>query len=404
MKKWTQNVVEVCNGFLIFSGLFCTIVRQLYENDMEIFCRSLLFIPLMLLVSLGAHKAKHFWQYAIASAAAILLAYVGAGNLLERVFLLVFTVFMVLSYFVARAKDRDCWLEKPEFAFLALFLGMYFMARRADSEFLRLYACYGAGIYYLLISYYTNTIEMYQFVQTHANLERFPEKRLLKSNRRMMWMQTGIVVAGMFVAPFVGIDQIVYGIGRVLRNILAFLLSGFENEPMPEIVQEAEQQSEMMLPGEAREISKWMEILIKVLDIIAWILVIAFIAYLLYRVAKKLYEMYLDFGTHTEENGDKVERILVVSSKERKMDVEKTKKENLFWDRSPNARIRKFYKKRVQKDIKEPINPAWTPREIEQAVQMSENEKEILHQYYEKARYGKESCTKEEMQEVLNIR
>lgn len=407
MRKWTQSFVEIINGFLIFSTLFCMVMSQVYGDDIATCLPAFTLIPIMAVVSIGAHKAKKFWLYVVSVMVAILCAYIStsfAGTMVQRVLLLVFTAFISMSYFTARSKNRTCWLEKPEFAFLALFLALYWLAGRVNCRFLQIWACYGAGIYYLLISYYTNTMQMVDFVSTHSGLERFPEKRLLKSNRRMMWMQSGLVAAGMFIAPFVGIENIFYAIGRGLRDILAFILGGLETEPTPEKVQEAEKQSQMMMMGEAHEIPRWLEILFEILDLLSWILVIALFVYLIYSITKKLYGMYLEFGEHTEENGDKVERIYAVSSKETKMDIGKEKKENLFWDRSPNARIRKFYKKRVRKDIKATINPAWTPQEIEKLVDIPVGDKELLHTLYEKARYSKDGCSREEAQEVVNIR
>ena len=48
------------------------------------------------------------------------------------------------------------------------------------------------------------------------------------------------------------------------------------------------------------------------------------------------------------------------------------------------------------RDWKEIPDASMTPAEIEEKVVMSEKEKYLLHILYEKARYGKDSCTREE--------
>lgn len=403
MRKWTYALIEILNGFFVFSALYCMVMSQIYGDKLEACFGAFIFIPIMMVISTGAHRAKNFWLYLISVGIAILMAYVAVETMVQKVLLLVFTVGIALSYFFARSKKRNCWLEKPEFALLALYLGVYWLAGRVDSQFLRIYACYSAGFYYLLINFYTNTVQISNFVNMHSRLERFPEKRLMKSNRRMMWMQSGVVMAGMFAAPFVGIDQIIYGMGRVLRNILAYLLSGLNQEAISEKVQKTEKKKEMMLIGEEKTLPEWIEIIYFIIDVLSVILVIAFLVFVLYKIAKILYGMYVSFGVQTEENGDKVERIFAVSSEESKMHIKKSKKENLFWNLSPNAKIRKLYKKRVKKDRKETINPAWTPQEIEQFVNLPIEEKQLLHNLYEKARYSQSGCSKEEAQEVGKI-
>ena len=400
MRKWTQTIIEILNGFLIFSGLYCAVIRQTYENDLEIFISALMLLPIMILLSAGAHRAKYFFQYAICAVCAIVLAYISSALLWQKITMMIITVVIIISYFVGRAKHMECWIRKPEFAVLALFLVIYILAGRTDSNFLRFYACYEAGIYYLMISYYENAMEMDGFMRIHANLDRFPEKRLVKNNRRMMWIQAGCVAAAMFAAPFLGIDQLFYGIGNLLKKILVWILKGFKTEESTQSMGgETVQESQLILPGEAYEKPAWMEILSKFFEVLAYLFVLAVFVFILYKILKKLYEMYLQFGTRTEENGDKVERIQVTSTHE-KTERNKVKKENLFWDRSINARIRKFYKKRIQKEMKEKVNPAWTPQEIERHVDMQEKEKAILHAHYEKARYSKADCTREELQEV----
>lgn len=407
MRKWSLSVIEILNGCLIFSGIYCTLIRQISENESEIFYGSLVLIPIMMLMSCGAHRARHFWQYVFCAAISLGLAYLCSAVLLQKIFMIILTLFIIVSYFAARVKHTRCWLQEPKYFILVLFLIMYLLAGRTDSDFLRFYACYGTGIYYLLVCYYTNAVEMDDFVRMHERLDRFPERRLVKSNRRMMWIQSGFVAAVMFLAPFIGIDRVITGAGRILKKLLVWIVKILQrdgdSQPEQTVLQEPVQEPSMLLPTDGNETSRWMEILRMILEILVFALVIAVLLFMLYKIGKKLYEMYLQFGEHTEENGDKVERLSAISAEE-KTSLKTLRKENLFWDRSPNARIRKLYKKRIHKGLKEKIDPAWTPQEIERCVDMPEKDREILHVYYEKARYGPESCTTEDLQEVLNIR
>ena len=64
-----------------------------------------------------------------------------------------------------------------------------------------------------------------------------------------------------------------------------------------------------------------------------------------------------------------------------------------LWDRSPNAQVRRKYRRAVLQASKEPP-PVWAaPREIEEGAGLRDAQ---LHQLYEKARYSREGCTLQE--------
>ena len=270
------------------------------------------------------------------------------------------------------------------------------MEMRFESELVETYVVIGVGVYYLLCTYQTNLSRVEHLITTDSKLERFPLKRLVQSNYLMLGIQTILVTIGMCIAPFAGIDGLIYKAAEILRRIIAWLLSGLESEEATEVVQEAAEQADFGLV-QAGETSSFLEFLLKLWEVLSWIIVIVITGYAIYRILKFLYQLYLDFDMRSAENGDQIEQIYKVgSSKEKKIRVGE-KKENLFWDRSPGAKIRKTYKKRVLAELKEAPGASMTPEEIESGISMEKEEKKIFHEYYEKARYAKEECTKEEM-------
>lgn len=70
---------------------------------------------------------------------------------------------------------------------------------------------------------------------------------------------------------------------------------------------------------------------------------------------------------------------------------------------SPNAIVRKMYKKKIKFGIKS-IIPNWaTPYELETLAQWQEKGSEsMLHELYEKARYSKEGCLKEDLDRYMS--
>ena len=70
--------------------------------------------------------------------------------------------------------------------------------------------------------------------------------------------------------------------------------------------------------------------------------------------------------------------------------------------RSPDRKIRRMYKKRIRRTLREKPSGNETPLELEYKAGLYENNEpekgdiDRIHELYEKARYGKEPCTQEE--------
>ena len=394
MREGPLKMINFLTGFLLLSGLHCTLTAVVTGTDGLTFLHSLIYLPVVIFLSIAAKKCRKSWQYLLSSALILCITYyVGEGGF-EKILTMLLITAAVLSYFTARSKNIACWLEEPSYPFLGVFLGMYLLQLRFPSELVEKYAVIGVGIYYLLCIWQTNISQMQKILSADAKLERFPAKRLRQSNFLMLGIQTVIVTIGMCIAPFAGIDGVIYKLGDLLRNAIAWLLRGLESEEVVSTTKEAARQAGLEAV-EAAETPWFIELLSELFGILSWLIVIGFTAYVIYRILKFLYQLYLDFDMRSAENGDQIEQIYVAETDEAKR-MRKQKRENLFWDRSPNARIRKYYKRRVLKDSQEAPKSYMTPEEIEKGVVMGEEEKRNFHVYYEKARYGKEGCTKEE--------
>lgn len=69
---------------------------------------------------------------------------------------------------------------------------------------------------------------------------------------------------------------------------------------------------------------------------------------------------------------------------------------------SPNMRIRRQYKKTIKKAGKYQPTGAETPAELEERNELSGDGMRRLHDGYEKARYSRGGCTKEEAEALRN--
>ena len=191
-------------------------------------------------------------------------------------------------------------------------------------------------------------------------------------------------------------------IARMFRRFFAWLLHFLESDTA-NAGSEISGGTAMIPVVEAEEPSAFMEALLKILDFFSWVIVIGLTLVVLYKIVKKFYQIYLEFDMNSVDNGDEIEKIYTVQTKEEKRRLKKQKSENLRWDRSPNAKIRKHYKKRVLHDGKEIPAAYFTPEEIEQKLSLTADEKHVFHSLYEQARYGNVECSKEDAEKMLKI-
>ena len=220
----------------------------------------------------------------------------------------------------------------------------------------------------------------------------------------MMWLVSAVTAVAMIAAPYLGIDQLIRKGGQALKTVIRWLLHLIPNSPAQEGTMAAEQTNQMMQATASREIPWFLELLYKLLDLIGWMIGISLVLVCVFVGVRALYRLYLRFNEKTEENGDKIERLLPPPAAEKKKNLNRKKKEHLFWNRSADGRVRKHYRKKVLEKLKGSPDSAWTPTQTAGHMELEDADAKVFAQIYEKARYAGTSCTKEEMEKTLRIR
>ena len=395
MREWPLKTIHYLTGFIILSTLHCTFASLAMGGDGQTFIYSLIYLPFVILLSEGQKRVRYSWKFLVLAGAGTGLLNVVSSSSFDKKMGLVLAILAAASYFYARASKKKCWIEEPIYPFLAIYILMILLEMKYSSALLRNYAIYGTGVYYLLCMYKNNLDEMQKILHTSAELERFPMKRLFQSNFVMMGIQTVIVTLGMCVAGTVGVDGALSRLVQMMRSVVAGLLRGLESEEAA-WREEAAEESIQMAAAQTQELSRFMEILQAVGEFLGWVIAIAVTLFAVFKILRKLYQIYLAFDMNSAENGDQIERLSVAGSKDDKQMLKRQRSEMSRWDRTPNSKIRRIYKKRVLRDWREVPDASMTPLEIEERVSMGEKDKQVFHTLYEKARYGKEGCTREE--------
>lgn len=411
MKQWkitkrqaALTLLELCHGFLILFAIYaCAVVISGHGNESFVLVGGFLF-PVNAGLFLAEKKAARFWQFGIVAVLLIGGSVVLAGSGVRGIWTGILGVVAAFSYFYARASKKSCWLKTPVYPWLGIDLVLYFLGQRFASETAIRIAPVLAALYYLICNFHINLEEVDSFLKTHASLERLPVRRLARINQGMMWMVSGLTAVAMIAAPYLGIDQLIRKGGQVLKTVIRWLLLLIPNSPVEEETMATEQAEQMMQATASGQTPWFLELLYKFLDLIGWMIGISLVLACIFVAVRALYRLYLRFNEKTEENGDRIERLLPPPAAEKKKNLNRKKKEHLFWDRSADGRIRKHYRKKVLEKLKESPDGAWTPTQTAGQMELEDGDAKVFAQIYEKARYAEASCTKEEMEQMLRIR
>lgn len=146
-----------------------------------------------------------------------------------------------------------------------------------------------------------------------------------------------------------------------------------------------------------QELFPWMHTLWYILERVFGIVFLLILAYAFYR---SLYDFYYDFRAADPETGDTRKRT------ETREKVQRRRRERLSpLDFSPGARIRREYRKYIlSRPGRNRIEASHTPAQLEEAAggpgKGPDDDRKLIHDLYEKARYGGGKVTGEDLEEM----
>ena len=300
----------------------------------------------------------------------------------------------------------------PVIAAAGLFLGLYLLDYGAGegtaSEYLlQMLFGYLAGYFvYAYITGFLNYIDV-----NNRTAEHIPEKRAFGVSFGMMAVFTFVSLLLTFLMTN---RELIEKTGRAIRELMMRIIRFLtyflpEYEPGAVEVQRTTQISgeKVMLP--AGETSWIVQILDVILTLFALGIIVLFVGNLvltLYRMIKNASWGSSIREKKGKEEEDKIESIFLSERQKRKAE----KKPGLFAAKNYNEQIRRLYYKTIWKKyqvLKEEktakLIKESTPREC--CNQLFAEHKEAAYLFvtlYEKARYTKQECTKEEVRQMKN--
>lgn len=285
-----------------------------------------------------------------------------------------------------RGKNRlseepvESMMDRPSPPLTALALAPFFYSALDGSPLLQKLSLIWAALYLLLCAAYRGIQRLDHYLELNRGMAGLPARRIART--------TGLALAGMLVLA-----------AGLLLPALTLEDSYLRIDPSPpertsavrlEEITPASGGMEMnmaeALQQEFGEPPKMNPVVQFILGAVLCVIGGGFGVYLLYLVIRNFRGTFVDqrdvvqfLGRDTEDEEEPLPQERVRGP--------------AVWDRSPNAQVRRKYRRAVLRSAKE-APPQWaSPQEIETRAGLEDSQ---LHRLYEKARYSQEGCTSQE--------
>lgn len=250
-------------------------------------------------------------------------------------------------------------------------------------------------LHYFIHGYFYH---QHRFLTDYLHTYSLPRKKIARCGAGyfgvfMLLLVVGIaVVRELYVGTLVAKLQALFT--YVLGSVFGFLLGhdGLDNGPL--ILQNKTSLLDMMNQVAHKEASAWDGIINAIQSVLIVVGVTVIIVLAVGAAIGAVKRMIT--GVRTEGSSDRVSQ---TSDTEQALGRTRIKRDNPF-DQSPTARIRRTYRKTINRQRRRgQAVPDWmTPAEIESMVELPRQEQyRQLHTVYEKARYSQEGCTDEDV-------
>ncbi len=345
------------------------------------FYRGCLFAIPAALSFYAVRKLKALWKYLLASIGICVLAWILLGHLGG------FILTALLCVLRARARLAEeeegsvrSLFDYPVFPALGLFVFCFFLSAVVGLPQLQKLSIFGGIVYLLICLLYKGTARIDYYLTLNHNMHNLPVKRIQR-------IAGAAVAGGVLLTAFLLLPFAIISSGEIRIELPDRQPRHYQNVfEQPQATGNQGTAQTDFLKAIAEEPAWQIPPFItnSLLAIIGVALLIGMAA-LLRQLLKNFQHSYTD-------SQDLVQFISKQDSDYTKLMFKSPKCPSL-WDRSPNAVVRRKYRKTVLKAVKD-VPAAWmSPEELEAWAGIDQK---LLHVLYEKARYSETGCTQEE--------
>jgi hypothetical protein len=395
------GIVEILFQFIVVYPLQGFIWAMLFhESSMTSYNAAVLLLAAFLFYTVRKVSAR-VWQFLLGH----LLALAGLLLLLPAYPMQIITgvsvVFLFLFSVTARFAREWQTADQPKLLHLGV-LALVYIGGWALKDTQLMEQCFAMALTACVLYFlYWRLSALKEYVENNRDSAYFPERQVKRVSRSMLGIYTLLMTGCMILLSIVPAGPWVSSFGRGLLAALRWffgLFRGCGSEQNEEPYVESTPVEDMTMPpvdeNPGSPIWDW---LWKIFSALILLLLAAGLVYLIVRLCARLYQ---DFYHKDDGDGDRKE---FVRPTDRTDKVRRETKTGLGFGGTPSQKVRRIYRKKIlslkRRDQK--LKESLTPREQTEEVALTDA-KEMLA-LYEKARYGREECSKEDTKRMKEL-
>lgn len=379
-------LMAICCGVLftfLYNEDVAREIRQYFSapnamSPLEAYLRGLLFCIPVGLSWFFAKKVPHLWQFLLISVVICGFTWALLGHPVGAVAAALCCFFRAANR--ASEEKKESSMDSPHFLGLLVFAGALLLGALSGAAQLQRLSVLSAAVYFLVCLTYNGVERISGYIVLNQGMHGLPARRIRR-------------IAGAAL-----IAAVVLTAALLLPAALGFsgdLRIEFKNTPGSAQTQQVQPAVQGMDMGEALRRAFG--------DDEKPFQIPPFVSYLFFALCFGgvgvllfcgLYRFIRNLSFSFRDGRDEVRFLTRNSQDEEIIQGERSPRRPKVWDRSPNARIRRSYRKAVLAASKERPKSWQTPAEIEAAAKL---DAPVLHSLYEKARYSPIPCIQEDL-------
>lgn len=366
-------------------------VCTLFQGDQVVlpaFCRGMLFAIPAALSFYAGERLPNLWQFLLASLLISGLFWLLLGNVAGL------ALGGTLCFFRGRARlqevKEESFFDMPHWLMLLLFPFPFLFSAALKLPTLQRLSGFCAAFYLLLWLCFLGVSRIEEYIELNRGMSNLPAKRINRTG--------GVALAVFFLIASALLLPVAWNTFGDIQIDLEKL------NQRPHVTYEMEE-----MPPQENMGTDFSELL-GLENTEPLFQIPPFVSYLFYAlcvggvVALALYGIYRVFRSFRSSFTDSRDVVQFLSGrdedgKEYFQEGSRGKRPS-FLDRSPNALVRRRYRRTILKAAKEQPKRWNTPEEIEREAGVSQ---QTLHELYEKARYSPEGCSQTEVRALKNL-
>ena len=253
----------------------------------------------------------------------------------------------------------------------------------------------GSLVLVLLWMIHANLHGLHHFLYLFRQADHLPQKQIAHVNSFCM---TVFLIVTLIICT---------GLAFLLDPLWALIIAWFQSRMKadstePIVIEDmmpkrAEPADLSALLGEQAPPPAWMETVDRILEVMGWILIFA-VLILIVRAGLQVLWQWITKPRHFDDDEKIYLKPVFSLPAEDGPKEQETPERGLRYFFSYNRKIRRRYRKEVLSRQSSP--PFWaSPQELEHVTGLDDP---VLHQIYEKARYGKEECTEDDWKKLTS--